>query len=90
MILRFLAYCLFGGDAARMRFARRILWATLREHPGRLPEALYLAVVHKHFYEYVRTCVQAIWDAVARGVDDGVPAAAVRQATDGRAAPAAG
>ncbi len=90
MILRFLAFCLFGGDADRMRFARRILWATLRERPGRLPEALYLTVVHKHFHEYVGKCADAIWDAVGRGIDDGMPGPAAAAGKTGRTAPAAG
>ncbi|MGE5190087.1 MAG: B12-binding domain-containing radical SAM protein [Gemmatimonadota bacterium] len=90
MILRFLVYCLFGGDAERARFARRILWATVREKPGRLPEALYITVVHKHFYEYVTRCVDTIWETVARGIDDGTPRATAAAGAVEPARPAAG
>ncbi|MGE5664893.1 MAG: B12-binding domain-containing radical SAM protein [Deltaproteobacteria bacterium] len=90
MIVRFLLYCLFGGDAERMRFARRILRATLREKPGRLPEALYLTVVHRHFHEYAAKCVATIWKTVARGIDDGAPRATAATLEDEAARPAAG
>jgi radical SAM superfamily enzyme YgiQ (UPF0313 family) len=60
MLGRFLLYILCSGDAERRRFSRRILWATLRVKPGRLPDAVYLAVVHKHFYEFVGQCAMSI------------------------------
>ncbi|MGW8286522.1 MAG: DUF4070 domain-containing protein [Candidatus Deferrimicrobiaceae bacterium] len=65
MIWRFLIFALFGGDAERRRFSRKVLWATLREKPSRLAEALYIIVVHKHFHGYVAKCVEDIEDVVA-------------------------
>jgi radical SAM superfamily enzyme YgiQ (UPF0313 family) len=60
MLGRFLLFILCGGDAERRRFSRRILWATLRAKPNRLPDAIYLVVVHKHFYEFVGQCALSI------------------------------
>ena len=65
MIWRFLLFVLFGGDAERRRFSRKVLWATLREKPSRLAEALYIIVVHKHFHGFVAKCVENIEDVVA-------------------------
>lgn len=90
MIVRFLLFCLVSGDDRRRHFARRVLWATLRAKPRRLPEALYLLVVHKHFHEYVAKCTQTIWDTVARGIDDRMPATVRKTASGAHARPAAG
>jgi len=69
---RFLVHVLFGGDTERRRFARRIIGATLRAKPGRLPEAVYLIVVHKHFHEFAAKCAASIGD-VAPGFEEGLP-----------------
>jgi radical SAM superfamily enzyme YgiQ (UPF0313 family) len=66
---RFLLFILCGGNAERRRFSRRILWATLRAKPDRLPDAIYLVVVHKHFYEFVGQCAMSIEKELEQCVD---------------------
>lgn len=64
MFARFILYIFFGGNVERRRFSRRILLATLRTDAKRLPDAIYLAAVHKHFYEYVAKCVPIIEEEI--------------------------
>jgi hypothetical protein len=72
-LARFFLFILFGGDPERRRFSRRILLTTLRADPGRLTEAIYLVVVHKHFYEYIANCVASIEGVLEKGGEGVLP-----------------
>lgn len=69
-LAKFMFYVLFRDTAERRRFARRILKATWSAYPVRLPEAVYLIVVHRHFHEFSKMCAKNIMDALASGTEE--------------------
>jgi radical SAM superfamily enzyme YgiQ (UPF0313 family) len=54
IFLRFLRDCVLRGDASRRWLSVSMLVETALRRPTRLPEAVSLALMHKHLHEYVR------------------------------------